>query len=106
MRHELAIRRRAEQPSGTVSNPDATLDGAFSGLTAITDIAPIEPGPLGGVTRCGTGQDKGVRVNVCAWADRHTVGMVTFIGFPKSDDPLEMFGRIRSQLEHPTPSQG
>jgi hypothetical protein len=88
--------------SGTITDPTAALDKIFAGLPNVTNVAPIRPGPLGGMAGCGTGQAKtGIPVNVCAWSDHHTLGMVTFIGFAKTDDPHGVFGQIRAELEQP-----
>jgi hypothetical protein len=89
--------------SGTVTDPTATLGKIFGGMPNITDVRPIPPGPLGGTAGCGIGQAKaGVRVDICAWSDHHTLGMVTFVGFPQTDDPHAVFGQIRAEVEHPT----
>ncbi|MCX4471628.1 hypothetical protein OOK41_15180 [Micromonospora sp. NBC_01655] len=87
--------------SGTVTAPEAVLDAVFAGLTAVTDVEPVQPGPLGGIARCGTSKNKGIRVDVCAWAGPHTLGMVHFGGFARTDSPDQMFRRIRSEAEHP-----
>ncbi|WP_229403564.1 hypothetical protein [Micromonospora okii] len=87
--------------SGTVPAPEAILDAVFAGLTAVTDVVPVQPGPLGGVARCGTGKNKAIRVDVCAWAGPQTIGMIHFTGFARSDQPDQMFRQIRSQMEHP-----
>ncbi|MCX4469394.1 hypothetical protein OOK41_03555 [Micromonospora sp. NBC_01655] len=87
--------------SGTVTAPDAVLDAVFAGLTAVSDVKPVPSGPLGGTARCGTGQGKGLRVGVCAWASPHTLGMIHLGGLTEADDPGQMFRQIRSQTEHP-----
>ncbi|WP_157562513.1 hypothetical protein [Micromonospora chokoriensis] len=87
--------------SGKVTNPKATMDEVFAALPRLSDVKPTPPGPMGGEARCGKGETQGVNVDVCAWADRHSIGMVAFIGFPKSGDPDSLFVQARSQLEHP-----
>ncbi|MEO3775555.1 hypothetical protein ABGB16_01635 [Micromonospora sp. B11E3] len=87
--------------SGRVVAPEATLDTVFAGLTRLRGVTPTEPGPLGGVARCGAGENKGVPVDVCAWADGHTIGMVIFIGFPRAQSRSEDFLKTRSQMEQP-----
>ncbi|SCG65371.1 hypothetical protein GA0070609_4047 [Micromonospora echinaurantiaca] len=89
--------------SGIVADPDATLDQVFAARPAITDLAPVPPGPLGGAARCGSSQSRDGLVNLCAWADVYTIGMVIFIGFPQTDNPTDSFPQIRSELEHPAP---
>lgn len=88
--------------SGTMADPTATVDRIFAGLPNVTNVGAIPPGPLGGTAGCGIGQAKtGLRVDICAWEDQHTLGMVTFIGFAQADDPHAVFGQIRAELEHP-----
>ena len=89
--------------SGTVTDPERTLDLVFTRLTAISGVTPVPPGPLGGSARCGDGRSRGVRVDVCAWADRHTLGMVHLTHFPQTTHPEEIFRQIRAQTEHPVP---
>ncbi|EEP74655.1 hypothetical protein MCAG_04982 [Micromonospora sp. ATCC 39149] len=87
--------------SGTATAPDAVLDAVFAGLTAVDDVEPVPSGPLGGKARCGTGQSKDLRVDVCVWASAQTLGMIHFGGLTQADDPGEKFRQIRSQTEHP-----
>ncbi|MER6758009.1 hypothetical protein ABT235_27960 [Micromonospora echinofusca] len=87
--------------SGTVSDPGATLDATFANLTDLTTVTSTAPGPLGGEARCGTGQDKGIHIEVCGWADHHTFALVTFIGFPAAQSRADDFRQVRSQLENP-----
>ncbi|MGN9807087.1 hypothetical protein [Micromonospora sp. L32] len=89
--------------SGTVTDPVAALDVVFDGLYKLTDIKPTSPGPLGGEARCGGGKTDGVNFDVCAWADKHTIGSVTLIGYPDGHDPAPQFLLVRTQLEHPAP---
>ncbi|MEU8083093.1 hypothetical protein AB0B57_05675 [Micromonospora sp. NPDC049101] len=88
--------------SGTITDPTAALDKTFAGLPKVTNVAPIQPGPLGGLAGCGTVPAKtGIPVDICAWSDHQTLGMVTFVGFAKTDDPQGVFGQIRAELEQP-----
>ncbi|MEU5565062.1 hypothetical protein [Micromonospora musae] len=87
--------------SGTITDPDTALDTVFGGLPSVTDVEPIQPGPLGDTAKCGISQGNAVRVDVCAWADDHTIGMATFVGFPPDRNPPDLFQQIRAQLEHP-----
>ncbi|MEU7585406.1 hypothetical protein AB0A95_03800 [Micromonospora sp. NPDC049230] len=88
--------------SGTITDPTAALHETFAGLPKVTDMAPIKPGPLGGVAGCGTAPAKtGIPVDICVWSDHQTLGMVTFVGFAKTDDPQGVFGQIRAELEQP-----
>ncbi|MFY1623264.1 hypothetical protein ACN261_27825 [Micromonospora sp. WMMD723] len=86
--------------SGTVGNPERTLDLVFTRLSAISGVEPVPPGPLGGSARCGYAHSRGIRIDVCAWADRHTLGMVHLTHFAPTARPEEIFRQIRAQTEH------
>ncbi|AXH91487.1 hypothetical protein DVH21_17005 [Micromonospora aurantiaca] len=87
--------------SGKVTDPKATLDRLFATLPRLSGVKPTRPGPMGGDARCGKGETQGVNVEVCAWADNHSVGMVAFLGFPSTGSAASMFVQTRSQLERP-----
>ncbi|SCG17084.1 hypothetical protein GA0070610_3388 [Micromonospora echinofusca] len=89
--------------SGTVTAPNATLSHVFAARPAITDVVPVPPGPLGGVAGCGSSQSKDGLTKFCTWVDDHTIGMVTFIGFPQSHDQHDLFRQIRAEFEHRAP---
>ncbi|MFG1723093.1 hypothetical protein ACGFII_31155 [Micromonospora chalcea] len=87
--------------SGKVSDPKATLDRLFATLPRLSGVKPTRPGPMGGDARCGKGETQDVNVEVCAWADHHSVGMVAFLDLPNTGSAASMFVRARSQLERP-----
>jgi hypothetical protein len=80
---------------------DDTLKGASSGGLTLTDIAPIEPGPLGGTAKCGNGKTSGIDLAVCAWADNGSVGMIA-VYFKKVDDIKGDFAAMRGEIEKKT----
>ena len=47
--------------------------------TAVTDVAPVDAGTLGGQMRCGTTTSQGKPASVCFWADSATFGTVTVL---------------------------
>ncbi|MBV1848512.1 hypothetical protein [Catellatospora tritici] len=85
-----------------MGNPEKELDEAFkgmgtSGLTA-TDLASVDPGPLGGSAKCGSATTAGVDLAVCAWADNGSLGM--FVWYFKSVDDIKTeFVTLRGQVE-------
>ncbi|SCE99769.1 hypothetical protein GA0070558_11894 [Micromonospora haikouensis] len=94
--------------AGKVADPARALDELFAWWPWVGGVQPVPPGPLGGEVRCGKGVEKlpeggyeGKYVDLCAWADRHTIGMVVFRGFGERNKPEDMFLRVRSQVERP-----
>ncbi|MFG2012127.1 hypothetical protein ACGFNF_24000 [Micromonospora sp. NPDC048868] len=87
--------------SGTVVAPETTLDAVFGALTAVVDVKPVAPGPLGGTARCGTSKNAGIRVEVCGWASPYVIGVIHFGGFKPADNPSRLFTQVRAQVEHP-----
>lgn len=66
--------------SGRVSDPAGQLDRALremaAGGLAVRAAADADPGPLGGVARCGDATADGVPMGVCAWSDRGSLVLV------------------------------
>ncbi|NBE81264.1 hypothetical protein [Micromonospora rubida] len=94
--------------AGPVAEPDEALDELFSWWPSLTGIKETPAGPMGGKARCGKGVVKraaggfeGVYMDLCGWADPHTIGMVMFQGFPENNKPGDMFSHVRAQLERP-----
>jgi hypothetical protein len=77
---------------------DDTLKGASSGGLTLTDIAPVEPGPLGGTAKCGNGSAAGTPLAVCAWADNGSVGMIA-VYFKTVDQIKGEFVALRGEIE-------
>ncbi|MFF5052629.1 hypothetical protein ACFY1S_05505 [Micromonospora sp. NPDC000663] len=87
--------------SGVMADPKKELDEAVTGLSselAVTNMAPVEPGPLGGEARCGDGKAEGVPLGVCVWADRGSVGLVV-VYFKTAAQVKAEFTTIRGQIE-------
>ncbi|WP_141910627.1 hypothetical protein [Micromonospora sp. A202] len=90
--------------SGTVGDEAATLDELFSWFPRVGEVRAVDPGLLGGVARCGSGRNDQHYVTMCAWADRISVGMVTFLSPKKRLGlPDDEFVEIRSEVEFPVP---
>ncbi|MET8231377.1 hypothetical protein ABZS77_11995 [Micromonospora sp. NPDC005298] len=87
--------------SGVMADPKKELDEAVTGLSgelAVNNMAPVEPGPLGGDARCGDGKAEGVPLGVCVWADRGSVGLVV-VYFKTAEQVKAEFATIRGQIE-------
>ena len=88
--------------SAPVTDPAKELDRFFSSMggsgMTITDVAPIEAGPLGGVAKCGNADSSGVKLAVCGWADQGSVAMIgTF--FKTADEVAGDFPALRAEIE-------
>ncbi|MFG1651356.1 hypothetical protein ACGFIE_15630 [Micromonospora sp. NPDC049275] len=87
--------------SGVMADPKKELDEAVTGLSselAVTNMAAVEAGPLGGDARCGDGKTNSVPLGVCIWADRGSVGLVVMY-FKSAEETKAEFVTIRGQIE-------
>jgi hypothetical protein len=88
--HELGKELRAHSASRNAGE-------IFDGEGGITGTRDFEPGPFGGVLRCGAGS--GATTAMCVWADGSTIGM-----FLASDGDVGALARLaldfRSAAEH------
>ncbi|MEV6708639.1 hypothetical protein [Micromonospora wenchangensis] len=87
--------------SGPVILPEQELDDAVKGLgssLAVTKMSTIDPGPLGGVAKCGDGKASGIALGVCVWADHGSVGMIVMY-FSSAAKAKSEFVAIRGEIE-------
>lgn len=85
--------------SGLVADPEAELDEALTTSGLITGNATdVDPGPLGGVARCGDGNQQGISLGVCGWADRGSVGMIVIFNSTGAEAATE-FVTMRGEIE-------
>jgi len=92
--------------SGLVANPGQELDSTFGDLNkapfSIKNIKPVDAGPQGGEARCADGTiteaGSSLKLGVCAWADKGSVGM---IGVYNSDGATayKNFVAMRAEVE-------
>lgn len=67
------------------------------GLT-VTNAKSVEPGPLGGVAKCGDANAEGTTMGVCAWADRGSLAVMV-IYFKTGDQAKAELVKIRGEVE-------
>jgi hypothetical protein len=88
--------------SSHITAPDTEVSQAItslgSGGVKVTDVKAVEPGPLGGVAKCGDAVVGEVPAGVCLWADRDTLGLI-FVYFKSGDQAGAKFVKIRSEIE-------
>ncbi|MEU7902130.1 hypothetical protein [Actinoplanes sp. NPDC049118] len=78
------------------------FDDFTSGLSAgginIDTMTDTDPGPLGGIAKCGDSDTAGVPMAVCVWSDNGSVGMITMM-FKKKADLEKEFVAMRGEIE-------
>jgi len=92
-----------EEPSGDAShsvmifggttmlwNPKRELDTmlAFiseSGEDGLRELNTVDPGPLGGVMKCGSTEMDNAPMAICGWADHGSIAVALFPGRSKTD---------------------
>lgn len=87
--------------SGLVADPKKELDDAVSSAgtqLAVSNVATVDPGPLGGEARCGDGKTQGMKLGVCVWADKGSVGMIVMY-FKTAEQVKAEFVTMRGQIE-------
>jgi hypothetical protein len=91
--------------SALIVDPSKELDNAMRGMVTgglkITNVKSVEPGPLGGVAKCGDADIKEVQAGACAWADRGSLGIV-FIYFKTGAQAASELVQIRGEIEKRT----
>lgn len=92
-----------EEPSGDAShsvmifggttllwNPGRELDTVLTFISEssedkLNELAEVDPGPLGGVMKCGTTQMDSAQLAICGWADHGSIAVALFPGRSTSD---------------------
>jgi hypothetical protein len=85
-----------------IDDPQRELDsrylGAGIGGLKVSDISSADPGPLGGVAKCGKADDKNLDMAMCGWADDGSVGWIMFF-FTSVKSAKAEFPKLRGQIE-------
>ncbi|WP_199752149.1 hypothetical protein [Actinoplanes sp. ATCC 53533] len=69
-----------------------------SGGINIDNLTDTDPGPLGGIAKCGDTNNAGVPMAVCIWSDNGSVGMLAMMFKGKADLEKE-FITLRGEVE-------
>jgi hypothetical protein len=89
--------------ASTISgSPQSRFDEFTSGLGQsgfdVEGLADTQPGPLGGIAKCGDSTTSGVPMAVCVWSDNGSIGMITMM-FKKKADLEKEFVSMRGEIE-------
>ncbi|GAA1757373.1 hypothetical protein [Luedemannella helvata] len=82
--------------------PEALVSGAFVGMRSqldVKNVKDIDPGPMGGIARCGTATMQGMPLTVCVWGDHGSLGQIYFLNrsLPESQ---KLYPDIRKGVLH------
>lgn len=83
--------------TGRITDPEGELDDAFSSELAVSGIEDVDPGPLGGLMRCGTTASNGQALSVCGWADGGSLMLGIFLN-RSATDSADLFRQIRGEV--------
>lgn len=87
--------------SGLVLDPKQELAATVKALASdlnVREMSTISAGPLGGVAKCGDGSASEIKLGVCAWADRGSVGMIVMFS-ESAGTARSNFADIRAEIE-------
>jgi hypothetical protein len=77
---------------------DEFTKGLNTGGFSTSGLTATDPGPLGGLAKCGDSSAGGVPTAVCVWSDQGSVGMVAML-FKKKAALVKEFVAMRGQIE-------
>jgi hypothetical protein len=80
------------------SRYDEFTEGLGQGGIKLQDLSDTDPGPLGGIAKCGDSNSSGVPMAVCVWSDNGSVGMIAMMFKGKADLEKE-FVAMRGEIE-------
>ena len=72
--------------------------GLNSGGFSTKNLADTDPGPLGGIAKCGDSSIAGTKTAVCIWSDQGSTGMIAML-FKSKADLVKEFVTMRGQIE-------
>jgi hypothetical protein len=80
------------------SELDAYLNAVVPGSTMILNLVEVEPGPLGGVAKCGDIGTPDGPSGMCAWASSGSIGAIT-VRWVSAARLQKDFARLRGGIE-------
>ena len=98
-KRDIVVIAGAEAP---VADPEKELNGTFLGAgiggLKVTGITTVSPGALGGSAKCGNASASGVKLAMCGWADKGSVGWIIWY-FKSASQVKTEFAKLRAQVE-------
>ncbi|MCA2216113.1 hypothetical protein [Jidongwangia harbinensis] len=88
--------------SSVTGSPQERFDEFTSGMTSgtmrVSNLTDTDPGPFGGIAKCGDTKSSGVEMAVCVWSDNGSIGLITMLFKGRADLEKEFIG-MRGQIE-------
>ena len=72
--------------------------GMASGGMDAGNLTDTDPGPLGGIAKCGDTKSAGIDMAICVWSDNGSIGMFAMM-FKNRADLAKEFVTLRGQVE-------
>ena len=72
--------------------------GMTKGGMQVPNFADTDPGPLGGIAKCGDTGTSGVPMAICVWSDNGSIGMFAML-FKKKAELEKEFVALRGEVE-------
>ncbi|HET6531965.1 MAG TPA: hypothetical protein VFH03_15350 [Actinoplanes sp.] len=96
---DLVMVAAASTLSGSPEDRFADFTSGMSqGGMAVQNLTDTDPGPLGGIAKCGDSTSSGVPMAICVWSDNGSIGMFVMMFKDKADLEKE-FITLRGEVE-------
>lgn len=90
--------------AGPVPEPAAAMVGMRQFARGFDDLAPVDPGPLGGAVHCGFSIGGITAITGCFWVDPGSIGMLSIASTTAKDRRADV-AALRAQVQHSTGPQ-
>ena len=98
-KQDIVMIAAASSITGTAQDRyDEFTKGLGQGGIKLDNVSDTDPGPLGGIAKCGDSDTAGTPMAVCVWSDNGSVGMIAMMFKGKADLQKE-FIAMRGQIE-------
>ncbi|MEV6492096.1 hypothetical protein AB0M20_26275 [Actinoplanes sp. NPDC051633] len=100
LKQDLVMVVAASSLTGSAeSRFDEFTKGMSSSGMSASDMTDVDPGPLGGIAKCGETTASGVKTAICVWSDNGSIGMFAMLFKGKAELQKE-FVTLRGEVEH------
>jgi hypothetical protein len=98
-KQDLVMVAAASSLSGSAeSRFEEFTSGMNQGGMQVANLTDTDPGPLGGIAKCGDTGTSDVPMAICVWSDNGSIGMFAMLFKPKADLEKE-FVALRGEVE-------